>query len=195
MVFVNKRKNFLVDKKLQFSYAMMLVFQASIITLFLGGCLYWLNKEYLNLFHLIAGEESFPLKAVESIANEFLSKIFIILGLNCILLLILGIYSSHRLAGPIFRLTQYINSFAQGTRINPLRFRSSDHLQDIADAFNQMLDNLDRKASREKEIISELKEKVEFLINNVKINPNDSKFISDTTSQINKLLSELQPKA
>lgn len=190
----HKRRKFLVNKKLQLSYSMTLVLQASVITVFLGACLYWVNKEYLNLFHLIAGEESFPKSAVDTITNDFLLKIVAVLCINAVLLAIIGIYSSHRFAGPVHRLTNYLNSIAKGAKITPVTFRNHDHLKEVVVAFNQMAISLDNKAASDQETIKKIKEKTDGLLKKLKNNPSDNKSLYEAASEIDNLLDSLNIK-
>lgn len=63
----------------------------------------------------------------------------------CIMLLILPIFLrdtlklSNRFAGPIYRLRKSLETLADGTPMNPIRFRTGDFWMEMADKFNAVL--------------------------------------------------------
>lgn len=62
-----------------------------------------------------------------------------------ILMTIAVIFISHRIAGPLQRLKAYMRRVGQGEFNLRLRFRTYDEIHDVADAFNQMVDDLKRR--------------------------------------------------
>jgi hypothetical protein len=52
----------------------------------------------------------------------------------------LGLRLSHRVAGPVYRVTQDMQSFARGEPARHIRFRKGDYFPELADAYNQQLD-------------------------------------------------------
>jgi nitrogen fixation/metabolism regulation signal transduction histidine kinase len=50
-----------------------------------------------------------------------------------------GIYFSHKIAGPLYRLKKHLNETAAGKAAQPLKFRTGDYFQEIADAYNAEL--------------------------------------------------------
>lgn len=185
------RRQFLVNKKIQLPYAMTIVIQASIITIFLGMCLYWINKEYLSLLSVIA-KDAFPKSTVDKIINTFLFKILAVLGINAILLVIVGIHSSHNFAGPIHRLTNYFNEIARGTgKLAPIKFRKKDTLKEVADAFNLMTENLEKKKDANKEITDKIKDMLSMLSSGLKNNSFDKNVLYDIANEIGILIDKL----
>ncbi len=59
-----------------------------------------------------------------------------------ILLTIIVIFISHRIAGPLHRLKQYMKKLGDGDFALRLRFRTYDEIHDVADSFNEMVENL-----------------------------------------------------
>jgi hypothetical protein len=47
-----------------------------------------------------------------------------------------GLLLSHRVAGPLYRLRNHLNSVARGETISDVRFRKGDFFQEVADAYN-----------------------------------------------------------
>jgi nitrate/nitrite-specific signal transduction histidine kinase len=61
--------------------------------------------------------------------------VFVVMTLATILI-------SHRIAGPLERLKHYMKRVGQGDFPRKLRFRTHDEIHDVADVFNQMVDDL-----------------------------------------------------
>jgi methyl-accepting chemotaxis protein len=74
---------------------------------------------------------------------------------------VLGILYSHRIAGPLYRVTQYAKSINQGKFDSRIRFRKKDAIHDLATALNQTVEGYQNKAktfvSRLEEIVDTLK--------------------------------------
>jgi len=60
-------------------------------------------------------------------------------------ILLLAVLTSHRIAGPYLRLMRTFEQVAQGDFNQRLKFRDYDNLDDVADAFNAMMDELERR--------------------------------------------------
>lgn len=54
---------------------------------------------------------------------------------------------SNRFVGPIFRLRRSMNDLADGKPVKPIRFRDGDYWQDVAEAFNRVLEAHNAEAS------------------------------------------------
>jgi hypothetical protein len=52
----------------------------------------------------------------------------------------LGLRLSHRVAGPVYRVTQDMLAFAKGEPARKIRFRKGDYFPELADAYNEQLD-------------------------------------------------------
>jgi methyl-accepting chemotaxis protein len=108
-----------------------------------GGCLYYL------VFTLLAEQLGIP----ESIAyNLFpvIEKINIILLIGIppivVVLLLWGIFLSHKFLGPLERLEREIHRIAESRDCTKrLRVRRSDAIKPIADAINRLLDSVEKK--------------------------------------------------
>lgn len=56
---------------------------------------------------------------------------------------VIAILASHKIAGPIYRMQQFINDMANTRKARPLKFRNSDQLHETADALNMMIRDLE----------------------------------------------------
>lgn len=120
-----------------------LILLAILVPLFaVGGCLYYL------VFQIMAEQLAMP----ESIAQNLipvLHKInfFLALGLPpvVILIFVLAIFLTHRLAGPLDRLERNLKRISEGDYSVRLRLRKKDDLKRIADMMDKIVERLEKK--------------------------------------------------
>jgi len=77
-------------------------------------------------------------------------KMQILFGLFLVLILvgIISLLYSHRVAGPLTRLRKYVDMLSKGKDTPPLRFRKYDEFKELADSFEKL-----RRSLKEKGII------------------------------------------
>jgi nitrate/nitrite-specific signal transduction histidine kinase len=73
---------------------------------------------------------------------ESVKPLFWVIPIVLIMLAILVIFVSHRIAGPLERLKQYMRKVGEGNFDIELQFRKNDEIHDVADTFNVMVAGL-----------------------------------------------------
>ena len=69
--------------------------------------------------------------------EHFMSVIFIfVLVMSVAISVIVGIFFSHRVAGPLYGLRKQLDAIAAGAPPKPIQFRKNDYFQEIATSFN-----------------------------------------------------------
>jgi len=86
-----------------------------------------------------------------------------------LLLLVFGIFISHRLAGPIFALSRKMNELAHGNFNATLTLRKGDELQDLKERYNTLVHALRNQVQSELLKISSMIESVEKVLNTQKL--------------------------
>ncbi|KPK01368.1 MAG: hypothetical protein AMK71_05845 [Nitrospira bacterium SG8_35_4] len=140
MGFISRRRNFVVNKGLQFS----------LLFITLGYVIFFLLVIAAALFvplmvNLKADGGNISKKALESANNLiFLHNNFWLPSLLCLVSIsIHSIRTSHRIAGPIYRLNTLVDSIKQGILPAPLHsLRKGDYLKEEFNNISGMLDNL-----------------------------------------------------
>lgn len=56
---------------------------------------------------------------------------------------VVSVYVTHRLAGPLHRLQQCVRELAEGNLRLRVRFRKGDHLEDVANMTNEVIENIE----------------------------------------------------
>jgi HAMP domain-containing protein len=69
----------------------------------------------------------------------------IILPAVFVILAAIIIFISHRIAGPLFRLKQYMEKVENGDFSAELKFRKHDAIHDVAESFNRMVASIKRR--------------------------------------------------
>ena len=59
------------------------------------------------------------------------------------LMLLIGLYVTNRVAGPLYRLREHMEAFNRGEKIGPLETRSDDYVsKDLIEQYNLMMEKL-----------------------------------------------------
>ena len=125
------RRTFLINKRLQFKYAMMI---GAVLAVFLV----LMEAHVFLVIRMIEPEFVNPvlLEPLKSLQLWMLSS-----GLILMLVIpILSIFVSHKIAGPLFRFEKTLRDAIQSTGpVPPIHLRKGDELQSLADLINQLL--------------------------------------------------------
>jgi len=97
---------------------------------------------------------SLYLSLAERLTDAGRDRLILVLGLQTFFVLMaifaLAVFSTHRLAGPLIALKRSLEAVRDGRLDWTLRFRSSDpHLDDIENAFNEMVAVLRQRLGEE----------------------------------------------
>lgn len=154
----HKRKKYVIDRSFQYRFiASFLLWIFVSLLVFSAGftAFYW--------FRYMAGENVFSefitIQKAERIYNEKgeptgtksvvqppINRIELILPpilvnnlIIVVLLVIIGIFYSHRIAGPVYRISRDIERVLEGEKGVSIRLRKKDKLKDLAEKINQLI--------------------------------------------------------
>lgn len=155
-----KRTKYLIASKLQLRYVgiiLILMFVTALI------CSYFVYYTVM----VMMGEKLanvYPQGRLIAIINTVNIRMLLTLLLVTPVVAAIGIYLSHKIAGPIYRIERFLGDMAGGNISQRISLRRGDELVSIADKINVLIDSLkgtigDQKMSMNKIIIelSELK--------------------------------------
>ena len=132
----NRRRRYVVEKKLQTEFTFLMLVQMVIPTLIFGVFIYLGSKMYLSCIQSIIGNSAISDPYVDGILNFLLLSLAGFLIVVVLLLIFLGIRFSHHVAGPIYRLKRDMKKLAKGDKIEHLQFRKTDMLNGIDEQLN-----------------------------------------------------------
>ena len=157
-----KRTNFIINKRFQFGFiaSFLLIVFISFLVLSSGFAVYYWTRymsgenvfsEFIFIQKQIRstnekGEEVSrsemlpPVNRLELILPPILFNNLILL----VLISIAGIFYSHRIAGPAFRIEQDLDRVLEGESGVKIRLRKRDQLQSLADKVNHLIEQNQR---------------------------------------------------
>jgi HAMP domain-containing protein len=145
MAFFNSRrklKNVTLTRQYQLRYS-GLWFIISILLLFLlAVSTYWLfQEEWMGML------EQNPERSLDFIfaRSNFVGYLVLFALFLGICITTLGIFTAHRLAGPLLSLEKAFDEVKKGNLGYRIRFRKEDELRHLENAFNEMMDSMQGK--------------------------------------------------
>lgn len=136
-----KRRHYLIHKGFQFrmiGMLLLLVLGATVITTLVN------HFFFLNSIVRFTEEYGRPPTGSELLAAS-VRPLFVIIPLAFVILAVVCVFVSHRIAGPLQRLKAYMQMVQNGDYDVHLRFRKSDAIHDVAECFNGMVEGIKQK--------------------------------------------------
>ncbi|MBU4376190.1 MAG: hypothetical protein KKD29_01780 [Candidatus Omnitrophica bacterium] len=131
-----RRRQYLVNKKLQLEFVRLLIMQAAVPIIVLGASLYIVNNMYLLRMQAIVGSSIISDAEIRGILNFSIFAMLALLVITAILLWYLGIRFSHQVAGPLHKLEKSMDKLASGEKVELIHFRKTDIINGLGDKFN-----------------------------------------------------------
>ncbi|MBA3463123.1 MAG: hypothetical protein H0T46_24415 [Deltaproteobacteria bacterium] len=152
-----KLSNYLLDKKLQLRYVLLVTILSGVIAGALGYLIYQqkraasesIEKDLQALTQADASQEDFQEHVASGLESEDRALVYKMAGVGVGLVIILSLYlliMTHKVAGPLYKVSMYFDRMAVGRLgvVTPLR--QGDMLQDFYTSFKEMHDALRARA-------------------------------------------------
>ena len=181
-----KRRQILVDRKVQRHYLIVWVVISASFTLAMATlsfvCIYFLSRSQIN--------------------PAFLQSISLIIKSNTVLTvlvtLFMGLYTvlmSHRIAGPSYRIRETVRLVLQeGNLDSRVQLRQRDYLKEVAEDVNLLLSRMQTKDQDLTEAMEELSRVSEQLAEIVKDHPELGDFSSELREKIHQFIGQMKLK-
>jgi len=188
-----RRRTFLINKQFQFSFAIrflvLIVFaSAAALALFLYNSTGTLTTSYNGSELTILRTSSFFLPVL------VMSTIGVII-VTCVIGILVLIYLSHQIAGPIFRFEQVLNEIDKGNLTHRFTLRDNDQFAELAVRINELAGTMDGKLGAIKTQTSDLCGRIKDLQNLAASHPSPRKEFERTLLDIANKAAELQAVA
>jgi signal transduction histidine kinase len=108
------------------------------------------------------------------------------------LVVVIGIYASHRIAGPIYRIEKFLNDMASGKFSNQLVLRKNDELISLANGINRVVESIKMTVRQEREHLAKTAVSLDSVRRIVQSKSVDHSILENT---IEKLSEELNKAA
>ena len=134
-----RRRHTLVNWDHQIPFTTVLLAQMTVVILTIAGFAFMESRETMAI--VLGHIADFPLSshAIHVSNQTFLFQVMLVIGLAAMVQIMFGIYSSHKIAGPVVKMSAMLNRAANGDFSARALFRRDDHLEGVASALNRML--------------------------------------------------------
>lgn len=139
----NRRKVYLINPRFQWRFIgfMAAVSLLAISILFLSNVLFFRNMHAEAIAVGLAPDNPY----FDFLREQQTSLSTVYFGVSAVafvVMMALGIFYSHRIAGPLHHLNSRMRQIAGGSAPTPVQFRRKDQFQELAESFNAMLARL-----------------------------------------------------
>ena len=146
------RKKYLINPKFQFFMISFALFQF-VSTV---GFLFLLNSYFFNRFNVMGIDSGIPsnhayfkfLSEQQIVFNHAVLLTSIVIG---IVIMTSVLFISHKIAGPLYRLTKHFKEIADGKDLKEIQFRKNDFFPEIQIGFNSVILKLQKDKNQEHE--------------------------------------------
>ena len=133
-----KRTNYLVAKNLQLRYVGIIILLMFVTALTCSYIIYYtvmilMGEKLANIY---------PQGRLTAIINTVNLRILFSLLLITPIVSMIGIFLSHKIAGPIYRIDKFLGDMATGNLSSRIVLRKGDELMSVADKINILNDSL-----------------------------------------------------
>lgn len=147
-----RRTQYLVAAKFQLKYVGMILLLVSATAIMCSYVIYYTMM--LTMGDKLANV--YPQGRLISIVNMVNLRILFSMILVAPLVIIIGIYASHKIAGPIYRIEKFLGSMSEGNFTVPITLRRNDELMSLANGINKVIDSVKATVKVEKTSIDNL---------------------------------------
>lgn len=144
-----KLSNYLLDKKLQLRYVLLVTILSGVISGSLGYLIYQqrhaasesIERDLAALTQDDKSLAEFQRQVAAGMAAEDRALVYKMVGVGVGLVVILSLYlviMTHKVAGPLFKVSMYFDRMAEGRLGNVTALRKGDMLQDFFGNFREM---------------------------------------------------------
>ena len=154
-----RRTQYLVAKRFQLKYAGMILLLVSLTAVMCSYVIYYTMM--LTMGDKLANV--YPQGRLISIVNMVNFRILLSMLLVSPIVVMIGIYASHKIAGPIYRIEKFLGSMADGDLSRPLTLRRNDELMNLAGGINKVVDSIKVIVKKEKSAIDSISTSMENL--------------------------------
>lgn len=178
---IYKRSIFIINPKFQYYFAFIICSLVFIASLIYPVTIYDLYEKVIQLQ---------PLKADVLTKNrvELLTLLLIVQFAFIGIVFVLCIFISHRIAGPLYKLKNYLMDIREGKGITPLYFRKGDNFHDVAEQVTLTMEYFNDQRTSDFEYLNEVSS---YIANLSLVVPEDKKPV---LNEIQRKMAQIQSR-
>jgi len=180
-----KRTQYFTAKKFQLKYVGIILLLISLTAIMCSYVIYYTMM-------LTMGDKLsnvYPQGRLMAIVNMVNFRILLSMLLVTPLVTMIGIYYSHKMAGPIYRIEKFLGSVADGDLSLSLTLRKNDDLVSVADGINGVIESIKGMVNREKAAIGSISASMENLRRIAMSKPVNDAALDQTLDKLNEEVS------
>lgn len=183
-----RRTQYFIAKKFQLKYVGMILLLVSLTAVMCSYVTYYTMM--LTVGDKLANV--YPQGRLISIVNTVNLRILLSMLLVAPLIVAIGIYTSHKIAGPIYRIEKFLRSMADGDLSLSLTLRKNDELISLAGGINRVIDSVKATMKKEKAAIDNISVSMESLRRLGTSKPVDQAALDQALDKLNEEVSVLR---
>ncbi|RKY69927.1 MAG: hypothetical protein DRQ24_10115 [Candidatus Latescibacterota bacterium] len=181
---MEKRRNIFIDKNFQSKFILKFCTVVIIASLLIAALLLFFSRNSTTV--AIENTKVIVKRTSDFIFPVVVETVLIVAIFSSISVIIITLFASHKISGPLYRLKREIEALGKGNFKRNFNIRGNDQLQELAHALQEMCSSLRDKNLRLKEYNKKLKEYVES-----NLSANDKALLFKTINEMEKELNNL----
>jgi len=182
-----RRRKYIIQRGLQFRYIGLVFGLALIVSIVTGWTVfatgwYFLGEKLASVYP--QGRLIYVLRAT----NLALIRNLLLVSP---LIFILGLLFSHRIAGPVYRISKTLEEITKGNLGLKIKLRKGDELVDLADMINNLTDNINKTIISDKDIAIKIEKDLEEIKKLISSQPCDCAKVESIINSIQEKSKEL----
>ena len=162
MAYKRHIRNYLLDRKLQLRYTLMMVLLSSVLTAGLGY--FWYDQmrttsRTIEVRALATMSDEDVERIKSEMATQDQMRLVVLVGFGVLFAFMVagyGIVLTHKVAGPLFKISRYMNDMKEGKLGEVYDLRKGDQLREFFETFKQMHIALRKQALAEVTTLDEV---------------------------------------
>ena len=144
-----RRRRTLVNSSHQLRFTTVLLLQMTSVLIAIAAFSFIESQRAMSL--VLQHTSAHPLLShrLHTSNQSFLMKVLLVVGMAAVVQVLFGIFMSHKLAGPIVKMSQVLDRIGRGDYDGDVHFRQGDQLEDVAETLNSLLTNLRHERSQQ----------------------------------------------
>lgn len=180
-----KRKQYLVSARFQLKYVGLILLLMFITAVICSYVVYY--SSMILLAEKLANV--YPQGRLMAIIKTVNFRVMLSVVLMMPVVAYIGIFLSHKIAGPIYRMEKFLGSITGGDLASRIVLRKGDELGSIADKINLLSDSLRKTIGRQKASLEKVLAELDVMKRHVSSRPSEA---SKLDAGIDSLQKEIQ---
>jgi len=134
------RSRILINNRFQLKFSLYITTWLFILSMVYPVIIYFIFDFFIHYAEKKVADSSVQL--LVQLKGEILWYLVAFQAIFLVVTFLISLFVSHRIAGPLFKLKNYMSKAKEGKLQEHLKFRKNDHFPEMADEYNEMVNSL-----------------------------------------------------